>query len=137
MLLETLLQRQSDHKITNIFTRSHITFFKLNGESFCTAAGRIFHSSSEMYDCSFLKQMAKEAHDPDEHALKEAEMRDADAESDLWNKHKLNAYKVLFTMALQILDEKGEKHFVDFIDSQMEIYPVDAIELARRLERGE
>ena len=95
MLLETLLHERGQGEITHIFRRKNVTFFKLHGESFCTAAGKIAHSSSHVYDSSFLHTIADEAHDEETRERMQAEMKDLEVENALWQKHKIDAMKVL------------------------------------------
>lgn len=64
MLLENLLQQPGAHKITHVFTREHVTFFKVDGESFCTAAGQVHHHTSPHFDGAIIRIQAAEEHDP-------------------------------------------------------------------------
>lgn len=138
MLFETILaEHQLPHEITNVFKRKNVTFFKIHNESFCTAAGKIAHRTSPIFDSSFIHIIADQAHDEDAKNLMEAQTKDCEAEDALWEKHKADACKLLFMMSLQILEDKGERAMITFINEQMDIYPTGAVALVKRLEKGE
>jgi hypothetical protein len=137
MLIETLLQSvEPPHEITHIFMRKNVTFFKLHNESFCTAAGKIAHSSSPVYDSGFLHTIADEAHDEETRELREAAQRDFDAEDLLWQKHQGTTISQLFAMALQIRISHGEQAMLDFVERNFDIYPTGAMEFIKKLEKS-
>lgn len=138
MLLETLLQERGQGEITHIFKRKNVTFFKLHGESFCTAAGKVAHQSSHIYDSGFLHAIADEAHDAEVAAQLEAKMKDAQAEDDLWHKHRIEAMSVIMELAIQALKDKGPDVMVAFLDMHLEIHPTEETiqNIVKRIERG-
>lgn len=138
MLLETLLQKHSaPHEITQVFHRKHIVFFKLHGESFCSVASSIYHSSSPMFDHPILRIRAEEAHDPDRIAELEAENKDLDAEDALWNKHKATTLKHLMSMALSLQKMHGDEVMIDFVEKHFDLMPTGAMQYVRKLESEE
>lgn len=124
MLLETLLHNsRPPHEITRIFVRGDVTFFLLHGESFCTAAGHVYHSSSSMYDAPPLHIWAREAHAPDADARRDQMMRDAEMEAVLWDKHRHHLYAKLLPHAVQILVDHGVDRMMDFIEHHFDVHP--------------
>jgi hypothetical protein len=132
MLLETLLHERGGAEITHIFKRKNVVFFKIHNESFCTAAGKIAHQSSHVYDSSFLHTLADEAHDEETQKLMQNE-------TDRWMKHRADAMKLLMDLALKALADKGPEMMMKFLDEHLDLYPTDATmkNIVKRIEKGE
>jgi hypothetical protein len=138
MLIETLLHEHSGpHELTHVFKRRNVTFFKLHNESFCTAAGKIAHQTSHVYDSGFLHAIADEAHDEDTRNYMQAQMKDLQNETDLWHKHKASAMKVLLALAGQACIDKGPEVMMKILEEHLDIAPTELTmkSIIKRLEK--
>jgi len=132
MLFETVLQPGSTKTISNIFVRNHVTFFKIDGESFCTAAGGIHHSSSPMFDGPLMHVFAGEAHDPAKKLEYQREIDKQEYEHQLWEKHKVQAIKEIIATAQQA---GSDEMMVCFLETVLNIEPEEpAIIMVKRME---
>lgn len=135
MLLETLLQRRSPLQITNIFVRNHLTFFKVDGESFCTAAGYVHHHTDPRFDNQVIRMRAKKEHDPKEKKMSELRMKQLEYEDDLWERHQDNVLAALVLKAAEILVQQDAAAMVEFLCEHLTILPEDSAKLmAKKLE---
>lgn len=123
LLLETLLHKDINNEITHIFVRNHITYFKLHGESFCTAAGHVYHQSSPMFDSPPLRAWAEEAHTEHGKTRHQEMMESVEEETDLWMKHKQQIYKKIFIEACKVMVEEGDAAMENYIDLHFDIQP--------------
>ncbi len=138
MTLETLLQANPSQSITNVFVRENLTFFKVGNESFCTAAGKIYHSSNPMFDHPVTKIWARE-HVTEEGKAEHKEMIDQiNTQLDLWMKHRKSCYKIVFMLALDAMVQHDEDTMMEVADEYFSITPEDACnKILERLEKGE
>lgn len=135
MLLELLLQQEGEHKISNIFTRERITFFKIGTESYCTAAGRVVHQSSPMFDSIPLKIFAYHAHDDLQKQKDEVIAEQEQYDSELWSRHGDAVLSALLVKACEIFVDKGPAEMVEYLEHYLTIIPDDAAKLmAKKLE---
>jgi hypothetical protein len=135
MLIETLLQPNDTYVISHVFVRNHITFFKLRNESFCTAAGHVYHQSSTMFDSPPLKIWAHEAHTNDGQERHANEIQEINKQLDLWMKHKRQVYRMLLVKACEMMVQNGEEEMEKFIEFSFDITPsVGALQIIKQLE---
>lgn len=136
MLIETLLKPGEQHVVSHVFVRNHITFFKLHNESFCTAAGHIYHQSSGMFDSPPLKIWAEEAHTNHGQERHAQEIDEINKQLDLWMKHKRQVYRMVLVKACEMLIHDGEEEMMKLIDYAFDITPGNgAAELIKQLEK--
>lgn len=119
--LETMLLSGGPLRITDIETRDMITYFRIDGELFCTAGHHVYHESDKFgFDGPLIRIWAKDHKDPEGIVQFAAQMDDIDARVDLWIKHQAAYCKIVFITALGVLEKHGEKAFIKFIDSHLE-----------------
>lgn len=135
MLLEQLLQQPGDHQITHVFVREHVTFFKVDGESFCTAAGYVKHKDDPMFDGAIIRIQAAEQHDPEMQIKVQKRDEQWQYEDELWDKHGDDVLGALILKAAEILVHQGPEIAIAFLYEHLTIIPDEQAKLmAKKLE---
>lgn len=135
MLLETVLQQPGDHHLTHVFVREHVTFFKVDGESFCTAAGYIHHHTSPNFDGAIIRIQAAEEHDPQMQIKVQKRDEQFQYEDELWERHGDDVLGALILKAAQMIVHDGPEIAIAFLYDHLTIIPDDQAKLmAKKLE---
>lgn len=134
VLLETMLS--GPVTITNIRKEKHLMFFTINDQEFCTAAGRVYHKNHPAFNSGLMFAIAEAEHDPVRILQQETENILQDADLELWDKHKREAYKLLLPLANEILKESGPESMEKFMERFFSIQPEDECkEFIRKLNQ--
>ena len=135
MLFEQVLQRPGPLSISHVFVRDHLTFFKIDNESFCTGAGWVKHQTDPMFDGPVMRVRAKEVHDPQAEAKMKAQHEQLDYEDELWDRHGDDVLGALVLKAATLLVEKGVEACTEFLHAHLTIIPEEQAKLmAKKLE---
>lgn len=135
LTFESLL-REGDYKISDVYKKDNITYFTINGYKFQTYGNNIHHENHPIFDSQPAKIFAHQQNDPEGIVRQEELGKKINDELELWFKHKNSLYKILFIKAVEILGEKGEEEFVEFVDHHLHIMEENdnCKELLKKLE---
>ena len=120
--LETVLLSGGPLRVTDIETRDLITFFRIDGELFCTAGHHIHHESDKFnFDGPLIRIWAKNHKDP-EAIVQDAQSMDRIMDRvSLWMKHRQSYLSIVFPLAVDILTTSGPEAFVKFVEAHLDI----------------
>lgn len=134
---ETILRSGAELKISDIYEKDDITYFKINGYQFQTYDNKIQHEGSPMYDHPLTKIWAHDHNDPEGIERHDQMMDNVNKELELWYKHRLTVLKVCLCISTQILVAKGDKAFLDYLDKHFMITAEDeARKMIMQLEKS-
>jgi hypothetical protein len=117
--LQSVLKQGS--QITNVEYRNNRLYFAVDGHEFYTYADCVIHKNNPLFNHPVGDFLARK-HNTTE-GIEEVERRnmEIDKQFELFAKHKTSLYKIVFLRALEIMVEKGDEAFVEYIDHHFEI----------------
>ncbi len=107
--------------ITDVEVRDGKTYFSVDGYKFCTVGSNVYHENNPVYSSSFLDYIAKREIDD----TKEERIEKIEEQQELFEEYKASIYKIIFLRAFEILRDKGEEAFVEYIDHHFFIMEED------------
>lgn len=120
--LETVLLSGGPLRITDIETRDLITYFRINGELFCTAGYHVHHESDKFhFDGPLIRGWAHRHKNP-EGIVEDAQSMDKIREHvDLWFEHRETFLTIVFPLAVEVLTSQGPEAFMKFVHAHLDI----------------
>lgn len=109
--------------ITDVEVRDNRTYFRIDGRLFATFDNKVMHEDAPLFSHSFTDYLAKQANTPEGIEETEKTSEKINKEIDLWFKHKLSLYKILFLRGLEMLTKKGDKEFEKYLEYHLDISP--------------
>lgn len=110
-------------KITDVEVRDNKTYFRIDGYLFQTVGYKILHENHPLFDHVVTNIYAKENNTAEGIKEREDFSEKINKEIDLFYKHKVAFYKLIFLKALEYSNKSGDEMFVKFVDDHIDITP--------------
>lgn len=122
--------------ITRVCKIKNRTFFKIDGHPFSTFGSYVYHKDNPINDCPIIDIMAYNENDPKGIVEVDERNKRMNDEINLFYKHKKMLYKIITIKALELLNEKGDDAFVEYLEHHFFITEQDdnCKKLIKRLE---
>jgi len=121
ILLSNLLRTdQEEFRIHDIKEIEGLIYFKINNHQFQTTGSWVYHKNHVMYDLAPTKIYAKSQGTEEGLIKSKLENEEFDKRFDLFMKHRVSLYKLIFIRALKDFS-KDDKKFLDYIDYHFDI----------------
>lgn len=118
--LQGILQASGDENtIYDIQERNNRVYFYLGGHQFQTYGSYIYHKSHPFFDHPMSDIMAEKHNDPETIEKESKRDEQTNIKHELFMKHRVALFKIIFLQAFDILNKKGEDAFIDYIDHHL------------------